>query len=408
MADISVNNMPELSQALKVASPGTTILVQGGNYLVTEPLKVPDGVTLEGKGGWGGGTGQVTGPLKSPIFAGLAALRATGNWKGDLLTLGAGARLVGLFIADAKEREGNLLVLSSTGADSEAAAAIEHCELRNPTRPRMAPEGPIGRAILLVTRSGHDRSRLKLTVKDCSIRSSLSGTGVFAANFASDSGLFVQLTHNRIGGGLDASGGVSRPASVSNSEVVIDSKDNLYCWEGESAGGTGWSLHGGANPPSQGIQAGATSGNRATLGSRNDAIEGFVLGVNAVGGLRPFKESATQAHGPVNGNRTELALDGTTISSGELDFLLSGARSGSGEETPDFSPGDDNQVRLFLRKLKWIDKRNLYDHILTAAGNKVPPTMAGTANQLSFGPSLASFVRDNEIDDAAPAATYFG
>ena len=114
-------------------------------------------------------------------------------------------------------------------------AYIIACEMANYGVSGVGPNGPTGRAMLIVNRTlqapppfaMHEGSSLDVRITRSLIRSFNNGSGVFAI-LRSEFEHHARASHNYIGGGLDVAGGVSRPLEVSNSVTAIRSHHNLY------------------------------------------------------------------------------------------------------------------------------------------------------------------------------------
>ena len=72
-----------------------------------------------------------------------------------------------------------------------------------------------------------------------------AGCGLFAFNFAPSASISVDVSRSVIGGGVIASGGVSRPDAVNDSRTVLASHHNVYrddtadpCARYSASGGT--------------------------------------------------------------------------------------------------------------------------------------------------------------------------
>ena len=146
----------------------------------------------------------------------------------------------------------------------------------------------------------HEGSSLDVRITRSLIRWFNNGSGVFAINFAADSNITLELSHNYIGGGLDVAGGVSRPLEVSNSVTTIRSHHNLYRSdhsEGAAPALIGWSLLGGTGPPPP-LPIPSTHDNTLLLTSSHDRIEGFQTAINASAArrARPHRRPEQQQH----------------------------------------------------------------------------------------------------------------
>jgi hypothetical protein len=220
------------------------------------------------------------------------------------------------------------------------------------------------------------------------IRSPGGGTGVFAINFAAHTEIGLVLLHNVIGGSLIATGGVSRPDAVTGASVSIESRRNLYENQGPLANTLGWNLIGGAGSPA--FPSAASTFNRLQIDSRNDTIQGFHLGIVAIGGQR-FLAGA----GPSSANRLDLEVHALRVQSTTADLTLFGARSFVGG----VSPGDGNTLRLLLRQSTGSGPRvNLYGDSWMDLG---------VGNELEIVGTERAFVRTNDDFDPIPPAEFF-
>ena len=231
--DIVVTTTAELEASLSPANEGARILVRAGEYDVSHALTVPDGATLVGEG------------VMSFDEAGLpigfeptrrTLIRSTPALVGDILTLGDGSVLRALSVEDVAGRLGNLVAVLSRAAGDFISARIEDCEVVNPNGLGMTQQGPTGHGLVVLTRNPnlgldpppHEDAVLRVELKRSILRSPGTGSGVFAINFASHGEIDLDLASNVIGGGLDSTGGVSRPDAVAGASVNIQSSRNLY------------------------------------------------------------------------------------------------------------------------------------------------------------------------------------
>jgi hypothetical protein len=405
---IVVTNVAELERAMTPANAGRTIRVraQAEPYLVTRTLVVPDRASVIGDG-------QMEfdcGGLPTGFAPGArTTLRADTTLLGDFITMGDGSKLRGLAIEDAPRSGGNVVsVFSRTAFDSLSAEIVE-CELVNPNLDGMGLDAPTGRTVAAVTRTiqsqgppfSHEGSALDVRIARSILRSSNNGSGVLAFNFAPRSHVAVTLSHNIVGGGISANGGVSRPLEVSDSAVEIESRHNLYRSDGPAANPArnGWQLLGGSGPP-VGISVPATSRNTLRLDSAHDRVEGFVTGIIAAAARRSFPEPTA---GPSSHNRVELELSHTRFSTQVTDFRLFGAQS----TVPGLTPGDHNQLRLRARGVTGGGPRaNAFGHAVDPNG-ELDPSLAGVGNRLEIEGTLRAFERRNRDIDPAPGPQFF-
>ena len=412
---IVVTNSAELIAALVPANTGRLIHVQAGDYNLTQPLTVPDQVTLEGEGvmlfdGDGRPTGFAAGTRTT--------LTMTANVPGDVLTLGNGATIRGIAIEDLVGRVGNSIGVVSRSANDRLFAAIEEVEIVNPNSHSIAPSGPTGCGVAVLTLNPnlggdpppHAGAEIASRLSRSVIRSDPTGIacGLFAFNFAPDATVSVSLANNVVGGGIIASGGVSRPDAVHDSRTEIQSKRNLYRNDSPNLCAPqrqGWNAQGGSGTPVP-LTIGETRANTLSISSKDDRIEGFTTGVSAFGGRRFF---AAPTAAPTTGNTVDLELIGTTIVTPSCggavvvaDWRFAGAFvSGA------FAPGDSNTVRAVIRGVTGSGSRsNVYAHVLGSSG-PVSPAFQGTGNELQFVGSLQAFEQTNRAIDPAPGPSFF-
>jgi hypothetical protein len=394
LASIVVTTAAELEAALVPANAGKQILVKAGDYVVANPLTVPDRATLVGEGEMlYDGSGLPTGMAAS----GRTVLRAAADLAGDILTLGNGSSLRGLFIEDVAGRAGNPVVVVSRVADDLVSAAIEECEIMNPNPSAAAPPGPTGRSVVVMTRNPnlsndpppHDGSMLNARISRSVMHSPGTGYGVFAINFASQAKIDIDLTSNAIGGGLGAAGGVSRPEAVTGSGIVIRSKRNLYRSDSADPTPTGWTLSAGSTAAIPNIVSEASTSNSLKVHSTDDRIEGFAGGIFAAGGQR-----VTPTSEPVSSNSLELNIQGMHLQSVDADLTLFGGFS----FIPGVAPGDRNKLRLSLRQATGSGTR---------ANSYANSPDGGDGNRLIVDGSANSFAQTNQGIDPAPPAEFF-
>lgn len=352
-------------------------------YELTQSLQIPDGVTIMGEGVM---QFDQDGLPLGFTPASRTVLKATATLSGDVLTMGDGAFVQGLTLEDAVGRLGNVVVISSRASGDAVAASIERCEIINPNAAGVAPNGPRGRAIVVITRNlnlgfdppPHDDSDLSLNMKESLVRSPGGGSGIFAINFSSRSRVVVSLRGNVIGGGVDAAAGTSRPDMVAGSSTTIQSFNNLYRSDSLAPTGTGWQLTGGTDAPVPAIVAGAAIGNRMRVKSVGDRIEGFWTGITATAGRRNSATAGSSSMNEVNINAVGLSF--ATI---ETDLMLFGERSFA----PGVPAGNENTLRLTLSDATGSGIRNnLYLH---------SSTLLGLGNELEVVGSLRAFEERN-------------
>jgi hypothetical protein len=289
------------------------------------------------------------------------------------------------------------MVASRTAAD-RVTARIRECVIVNPNPSGAAPAGPAGRALLAYTRNlnfaadpGPDEDAVVVVHMSRSLVRS-RGSGVFAINFAARSSVRIILSDNVIGGGLDVTGGTSRPYAVTGASVVVESRGNLYRSDSEwPTGAPGWSLIGGSGAPIPGLAVEATTANALRVLSIDDRVESFSTAVLAAGSTR-----FTPLSGPISSNRVELALHRTRLHSAAQgkDLVLVGARALLDGSWPD----DDNRLHVLARGVIGSGTRgNVYLHTWTPG-----PGAFGTGNRLEFVGNRRAFNATNQGIDPAP------
>lgn len=415
MPVVDVATIAELVAALAAATPGTVIRLAPGTYVAEAPLVVPDGVTLQSRGGVAmtydghGCPDQLAGP-------GLATIKADPALKGDLVRLENGAVLRRLRIEDVPGRTagpqgwGNPVAVYSRRAGDWIDATIDRCEIVNAlttgVQGNQPGKGPEGRGLCILTRTNgtgdatdpHSGSTLRVKLVRTRILSPNNGLGIFANNFAARSRIMLRIERCRIAGGLDAVGGTSAPHVVTGAQTIILSSRTCYISEGPTPAGWGMLLNGGAIPPPASFQPLHTSNNLLVVESLNDRIEGFVTGVWARGATR---SNASPVQGFVNGNRMILRMRNTiflAIAQSDLS-LVGGASNG------DYPPGDENVLTLDMTGARGTDTPGDYWNTkgLTAP---LPPQLSGGGNRLQVLGDPDSFAASN-VDIAVPNAEFF-
>jgi hypothetical protein len=398
LAEIVVTTTAELEAALVPANAGKRILVRAGEYDLGQALTVPDDATLVGEGEMNfDESGLPTGFAPS----GRTLLKSTPALVGDMLTLGDGSTVKRLAIEDAAGRQGNPVVVSSRAAGDFVSAEIVECEIINPNPSVILPQGPIGRGLVVITRNPnlgadpppHEGAVVWVRMTRSIIRSPGAGIGVFAINFASHAEISLVLQRSVIGGGLNASGGVSRPDAVTGASLSIQSSRNLYRSDSAAPTPTGWSLYGGATAPVPGLASETSTFNSLQIHSNDDTIDAFATGISAIGGFRPNTSS-----GPSSSNCIDMNVHGLHLRTTTADLMLFGASS-----LVDVSPGDGNTARLLLRQASGSGPRaNRY-------ADSVTPSMTdlGVGNQLEIVGTEKAFVRTNDGIDPIPPAEFF-
>jgi hypothetical protein len=398
---IVVTTAAELEAALVPANAGAKIFVAAGEYAMSNPLTVPDGATLSGKGVMRfDRTGLPTGFSPS----GRTVLRATATLAGNVLTLGNGSVLRNLVIEDVVGRgtAGNPVAIVSRAAGDFISATITQCEILNPNPSGAAPAGPTGRGVAVVTRNPnagmdpppHDGAVLELEMTQSIVRSPGGGDGLFAINFASHTKIGLDLESNVIGGAMGGVGGVPRPDAVTGASVIIQSRGNRYRSDSAVPTGVGWTLLGGADAPSPLFVSGASTFNSVRIHSKNDSIEGFENGIDATGGRRFAALS-----GPISSNSGEMNLLGTRVVTTTADLRLSGARSFVDGVFPD----ERNTLHVVIHQASGSGPReNRYGDVLAP-----PSGNLGAGNRLEIVGNANAFARTNEDFIPPPPAEFF-
>ena len=401
---VVVTTAAELESVLSPGNEGKHIIVRAGEYEIRQALTVPDGATLVGEGDM---TFDESGLPAGFEPSGRTVLRSAPDLVGDVLTLGDGATLRRLVIADVARsvpppQMGNAVAVVSRSPGDFISASILACEIVNANPRGIAPSGPTGEGLAVFTRNPnaaqdpppHEGSVVWVRLARSIIRSESGGGGVFGINFSSDSQIGLVLERNVIGGELTASGGVSRPDPVTGARVIIRSARNLYRSDTPTPTPVGWNLIGGADSPSPLFVSASSTFNALEIHSRNDAIEGFETGISAIGGRR-----FSPLSGPTSSNRVDMNLRGTRLRTTTADLTLFGAASLAGG----VPAGDGNTARLLLRQANGSGPRaNLY-------ADSVTPTMSdlGVGNRLEIAGSENAFGRANDGFEPPPAAEFF-
>jgi hypothetical protein len=232
---IVVGSSAELVAALIPHNAGRRILIRAGSYALDETLVVPDGVTLEGEG-----VMQLDDARRPTGFAAgtSTTLVMIANTPGNMLTLGDGVIVRRLAIEDLVGRPGSAVAVVSRASGDRVSATIEDVDILNPSPTGVAPQGPTGCGVVVLTLNPnmggdpapHSGAVVGARIWRSIIRSPATGQGcgVFAFNFAPQAEISVQMFNDVVGGGIIASGGVSRPDAVHDSKTVIQSHHNLY------------------------------------------------------------------------------------------------------------------------------------------------------------------------------------
>jgi hypothetical protein len=303
-------------------------------------------------------------------------------------------------------------MLGSRAPGDSVSAEIRDCEIVNPQSYGVSNDGPVGHAIVILTRNParqdspppHEGATLALHMVRSIVRATGNGGAVFALNFASRGEILVKFDNNRVEGPVSIAGGASRPDLVTRASTSLESKRNLYA---RSPGGLdrfGWRIIGGSSAHIPGLASPGASFNVTRVHSVDDRIEGFKVGILAAAGRRWLGAS-----GPVSDNRVELDLIGTRIrTEGEdaADFALQGTLS---EDAPgigrEFPAGDRNVLHVCMGGVTGsaADRTNRYTNVYG------PSRQAdqGTDNRLEIAGTTAEFAGANTGISAAPPAEFF-
>lgn len=316
---VEVADAAQLLAVLAGAKVPATIRLQPGDYALTSPLVVPDGVTLRGPAPMRLDAKRLP---RGPEAA-AAVLRVSADFEGDAVTLGDGSRLERLRVVDRpddpatpEQRVGNAVAVYSRAAGDRVAASISECEIVNPHPFGRTRDGPAGNAIVLLTRNprattddgSHAGSDLRLQLDRVLVRATGRGGGIFANNFATRSAWSLAVARSRIEGTLSLAAGTSRPHAVRDARGAFTSSASLY---ERPAGGYdrhGWMLLGGSSAHQPKLEAQGASHGTLTVASRGDRVRGYRTAVFAAAARRYL-----HASGPLNDNRIELDLRGLVL-----------------------------------------------------------------------------------------------
>jgi hypothetical protein len=336
------------------------------------------------------------GGLPTGIDPARSRLMAAPTLIGELVRLNDGVSLSRIVVEGIPGQGANVVVLGSTAPGSSASATIEDCEIINPNPSSGNRDGPIGRSMLVWTLPEiHPNSKLELTVRTSLLKG--QGNALFAVNFSAQCNINIDLERCVMGGGLNASGGASRPNPVTQSSTLIHSHKNEYRsfdqWPIEFAA---WNLNGGSNSPLPDSKG--TAENFLRIESRDDSLHGFNLGIYAAGGARG------SANGdPVNGNRLEIDLQNTTLSSNQADMSVVAALTGNANLTP----GDNNHLDLTVQHVTGSARPCGYHDAALQDGTPLAPAVAGTGNRLRIAGTPQTFAQQTNGITPVPGADFF-
>lgn len=405
---VLVSTTAELLAALSSPNPAGNILLAPGEYELSSTLNVPDGMTLTG-------SGRMTFDESSPDFFDEArlpsgfepetrtVLKASRTLAGDVVVLGDRTKLTGLAIEDAVGRTGgSVVVVHSRRAGDQISSVLENCEIINPNPPSSSLQSVGGRALVLLTRNRETvtsefapeiGASVTVSMLHCIVRSPLIA-GVFVNNFSPQASTKIVLTENVIGGGVQLTGGTSRPDAVSGSTASIESRGNLYRADSGSSPLIGLQVYGGAGLPVPGVNVEPVTHNSILLHSVDDRIEGFVNAVVARGSSRPLASSA-----PISFNSAIIELYGTTLMSVGVDLNLAGA----GSLVPGNLSDAGNVLSVLAQGVTGSGQRNnFYGAVVGPAA-----TSYGDGNRLEIIGTLQAFTRSNFGIMPPPPAGFF-
>lgn len=404
----TVRNTAELLTALDDVHAPATVRLLAGDYPVLQPLLVPDGVVIEGAGTMATRDGRAEGFADGPT----SVIRAAASFEGDLVTLGNGSALRGLLILDqmpdrgAPLRLGNAVAVVSRSAQDRMSARIEHCEVVTGGSSGVSPRGPVGHAVVVLTRSPalgtagdpHSGASVALQVEDSVVRA--QDVAFFVLNFTADSEIDVVLSRNLVSAALIAAAGTSRPQLVSGSRVRVRSIGNRFHPSPGGMAEFGWMLFGGSSPHLQAPDTPGPRNNVLRMESSGDRIEGFRIGILAAGARRRIEGS-----GPLYDNRAELDLSDLAIAAPDRDALgvaLHGAISGTGlVDDPGFPAGERNQLTVRMTSVRFEGPPGL-NRYSANFGDSSDDASAGT-NRLVIAGSVDRFRIENPGLPSPPA-----
>ena len=408
---VQVRDASELMTALERAEPGTRMRIPAGLHLIDRPLRIPDGVSLEGDGQM---TTDDAGRPAGFSRGTATVLRASPVLAGNMLTLNDGASITGLRIEYPRTdpdrppaARGNIVAIVSRSPGDVVTATIAECELVNEAVMDANAAGPTGRSIVALTLhrirdedEPHEDARVSLTVERSVVRSKNWANALFAINFAARGQIAVTLRDNVLEGSAAAAGGVSRRDEVESAVTTITSSRNLYV-PASPEDQAGWSLIAGSGSPHASSAVSGTRGNRLEFTSVDDRIEGFPVAVLAVGGRR-----VNPLSGPISGNRLELLTERLTIRTPDAaaDLSLHGALYGGrpGVTTGPYV-GNDNVVSVTMRATRGSGRReNRYSDL-----SGVTPPAKPTGNRVEFTGTARNFAHSNRGIEPQPPTKYF-
>jgi len=408
---IVVSTVEELKVALATADAGTKVVVRSGTYHVTETLHVPDGITLVGESTMLYTDGRPVG--LDPATA--TWIKATTAFAGDVLSLGDDVvvRRLGVEAAPGvAPNYGNVIGARSRKAGDWVSVTVAETQLVNPNPAGVSFRAPIGRSFLFITQdpeqgnppAPHVGSTVQARIRNCVVQAPAAGSAVFAVNFASDSRIEVVLDNNNFQGNLDASGGTSRPALVSNSSTSIRSRHTAWAHPNPGAASPnaiGFLVVGGSTAP-VGTTAGGIS-NTTYINSTDDRIEGFPIAVRAIAGRR-YNPGSGMCHN----NAIVLRLSDTVIQTPDTptaaDFNIVAAQSDLSGGSSEYVPGDGNTLRFEASGLTASGPRA---NVFADVRGPVNEANFGSNNALQIAGNPDHFAQVNSGIEPPPAPAFF-
>ncbi len=413
-AIVRVASTSELIAALQPGQPGRRIELAAGEYALDRALTVPDGTTLAGQGVMAVDAEGLPAGFENGVAT---TLRVTSAFDGNVVTLGNGSRLERLRVLDLKnsssmpvQRRGNVVQIASRAPGDSIDASIVECELVNPNRAGFMDSGPIGSGVVLLTLNpgfdaapvAHASARISLSLRRSIVRTD-TGAVVLANNFATHGQIHAWLEGNRFQGYLIAAGGTSRPEVVREAVTQIDSRGNLYSASGSER--HGWALMGASSQPHfVDLPGNGAAHNLMRMVSTDDRIEGFRVGIRAVGARRVGADRQ-----PLNDNRMELNLERARIrtegdGAADLVFWATWSEIAQGQGPGEFPAGDGNVLHVRIRGSHGSGRRqNSFDE----ASGPVKPENHGSGNRLEIEGRRDEFVESNRGLDPPPPTEYF-
>ncbi len=412
-AVVHVASTSELIAALQSGQPGRRIDLAAGDYPIEGPLTVPDGTTLAGAGVMHFDADG----LPVGFTDGIATtLRVTAAFDGNVLTLGNGSRLERIRVLDlaspsapSTRRRGNVLQVASRAPEDAIEASVVECELVNPNAGGFIDAGPTGGGVVLVTLNPgfeappaeHAGARISLDLRRSIV--SARGASFLANNFASHGRIDARLEGNRLRGQLLAAGGTSRPEAVRDSVTQIESRGNLYAALGHER--HGWALMGASSQPHfVDLPGSGAAHNLMRMVSTDDRIEGYPVGIRAVGARRVGADRQ-----PLSDNRMELNIERARIrtegdGAADLVFWATWSEIAQGEGPGDFPAGEGNVLHVRMSDSHGSGHRK---NAFAIVSGPLKPENQGAGNRLEIEGRRKAFIESNRDLDPAPPDRFF-